>query len=189
MWLPSRLEPEDVRRFRAARREFDLAPLAIHVNYLINLASLDPVIRTNSITAFRGELERAAAIGAEFLVTHPGNHKSCNPEAGMAAFVLGVKDACAGLNLGGLTLLLENTVGGGAHLGGNFAELQNMHGLLDQLVDLPSGYCLDTCHLFAAGFDLASEAGLADFVTQAERDLGWENVGVIRFQRRLRIAS
>ncbi len=179
MWRPSVLDPEDVRRFRAIRREFDLSPLAIHVNYLINLASLDPVIRANSIAAFRGELERAAAIGAEYLATHPGNYKSCNPEEGMAAFVLGVKEAARGLELTGLTLLLENTVGGGAHLGGKFAELRNMRELLGRLIDLPCGYCLDTCHLFAGGFDIATEAGLKNLVAEVDRDLGWENVGVI----------
>jgi len=72
MWRAGIPDPTDVKRFREARAKFDLAPLAIHVNYLINLATLDPAIREKSIVAFRGELDRAAIIGAEYLVLHPG---------------------------------------------------------------------------------------------------------------------
>jgi endonuclease IV len=70
MWRAGVPDPQQVRLLRAARDQFDLHPLVIHVNYLINLASLDPVIRGKSIAAFRGELERAHAIGAEYLVLH-----------------------------------------------------------------------------------------------------------------------
>ncbi len=71
-------------------------PLAIHVNYLVNLASRDPPIRARSIACFRGELQRAAAIGAEYLVLHPGSYKGQSLEEGIAAFVLGLRDAAAG---------------------------------------------------------------------------------------------
>ena len=93
MW---RARPPDgvvVRRMRAVRERFDLKPLAIHVNYLINLASLDPAIRRRSIDGFRGELERAAAIGAEYVVIHPGSYRGHSVEEGIAAFVLGLTEA------------------------------------------------------------------------------------------------
>ncbi len=95
MWRAAPPDPHQVRLLRAAREKFDLHPLAIHVNYLINLASLDPVIRAKSIAAFRGELERAHAIGAEYLVLHPGSYRGHTPEEGIAAFVLGLRDAAA----------------------------------------------------------------------------------------------
>ena len=72
-------------------------PLVIHVNYLVNLASVDPVIRGKSIAAFRGELERAEAIGAEYLVVHPGSYKGQSLEQGIAAFALGLQEAAAGV--------------------------------------------------------------------------------------------
>ncbi len=178
-WRTVALSPDDVRLFRNARERFDLYPLAIHVSYLINLASLDPIIRTKSIEAFRGELERAVCIGAEFLVTHPGNHKSYSSEEGMAALVLGLRDAAEGLRLEHLTVLIENTVGAGAQMGGTFAELREIRALSKRLSGLPIGYCLDTCHLYASGFDIAKEQGLADTLDAAERVLGMRHVKLI----------
>ena len=93
MWRASAPDPADVKRLRAAREKYSLAPLAIHVNYLINLATLDPIIREKSIVAFRGELDRAAAIGAEYLVLHPGNYKDQSLEEGIAALALGLAEA------------------------------------------------------------------------------------------------
>ena len=179
IWKAVSLNPSDVRLFRQARKQFDLTPLSIHVSYLINLASLDPVIRPKSIEAFRGELERAAAIGAEYLVTHPGNYKSCSSEEGIAAFALGLKDAAEGLNLGNLTILLENTVGAGAQLGGSFDELRKMRDLAVELCDVRVGYCLDTCHLYASGFDVASRKGLEGTIEAASRQLKMRNVRLI----------
>jgi len=87
MWRPSVPAKDDIVAMRRARERLDLRPLVIHVNYLVNLASLDPVIRERSITSFRGELERAAAIGAEYLVTHPGNYRGLAVDQAIAAFV------------------------------------------------------------------------------------------------------
>ena len=179
MWRAVPPAPDDVARFREARERFNLFPLAIHVNYLINLASLDPVIRANSITAFRGELERAILIGAEYLVTHPGNYKTCTAQEGMAAFVLGLAQASSGLGSSNLTILLENTVGAGCQLGGSFQDLRTMRDLAKQLLDLPVDYCFDTCHLFAAGFDISTAGGLTRTLTEADQSLGLENVRVI----------
>jgi len=153
--------------------------LAIHVNYLINLASLDPVIRAKSIDAFRGELERAHIIGADYLVLHPGSYRNITAEEGIAAFVLGLRDAAHGLHTGNLTVLLENTVGAGCHLGSKFEELQSIRDLARDLTDLPIGYCLDTCHLLAAGFDIATAPGLRKTLQAAEEMLGLTNIHVI----------
>ena len=170
---------EDIAALRRARERLDLRPLAIHVNYLINLASLDPVIREKSIAAFRGELERAEAMGAEYLVTHPGSYRGQPLQQAIAAFVLGMAEA-AGAHTGGkVTVLLENTAGSGAHIGCRLEELQAIRELAARETDLKIGYCLDTCHLLAAGFDVASETGLKKTVAEVERILGVENVKVI----------
>jgi deoxyribonuclease-4 len=179
MWRASQLSPAEIRLFRQARRRFDLKPLAIHVNYLVNLASLDPVIRGKSIAAFRGELERARAIGAEYLVVHPGNYRGQTLEKGIAAFELGLKEAAEGLPPRQVTVLLENTAGGGTQIGCRFDELRAIRDLAAQVTDVPIGYCLDTCHLLAAGYNVATEAGLRQTVREAERRLGLENVKVI----------
>ncbi len=75
MWRARAPEPAQIRLIRDARERFDLHPLVVHANYLINLASQDPLIRAKSIDGFRGEMERAAAIGADYLVVHPGSYR------------------------------------------------------------------------------------------------------------------
>ena len=181
MWRASSPGAEKIRLLRSARERLDLYPLAIHANYLVNLASCDPAIRARSIASFRGELERAAVIGAEYLVLHPGSYKGQSLEEGIAAFVLGLRDASAGVAVptAGVTVLLENTVGSGAQIGGRFEELRAIRDNLAQLTDLSVGYCLDTCHLLAAGYDVSSEAGLRDTVRHAARVLGIANVKLI----------
>ncbi len=183
MWRARPPDPEQIKRLRAARRRFDLRPLAIHVNYLINLASNDRTVRAKSIEAFRGELERAAVIGAECLVLHPGNYKGQSVEEGITAFVLGLKEAAAGLarqvRRRMPAVLLENTAGSGASLGSRLEELQAMRELARDLTDLDVGFCLDTCHLLAAGFDVATAIGLRDTVRAIERTIGWTPVRLI----------
>src|SRR5665213_2228855 len=129
MWRASAPDPADIRLFRTARERLDLYPLAIHVNYLVNLATLDPAIRERSVISFRGELDRAAAIGAEYLVLHPGNYKGQSIGEGLAAFVLGLAEAARGFHASGLTVRLENPVGGGCQIGSRFEELRRFRDL------------------------------------------------------------
>ncbi|MGC9946251.1 MAG: deoxyribonuclease IV [Bryobacteraceae bacterium] len=179
MWRASETDPEQIRSLQRARERLDLYPLAIHVNYLVNLASRDPAIRTRSIASFRGELQRAAAIGAEYLVLHPGSYKGQSLEEGIAGFVLGLRDAAEGFSRGGVTVLLENTVGCGAQIGGRFEQLRAIRDYAAELSDMPVGYCLDTCHLLAAGYDVSSDTGLRETVRQAERVLGIADVKLL----------
>ncbi len=179
MWRASVPDPADVRKMRDARARFDLTPLVIHVNYLVNLASPDPVIREKSIASFRGELDRAAAMGAEYLVLHPGSYRGQSLEQGIGAFVLGLAEAAKGFRAPGLTVLLENTVGGGCQIGSRFEELRMIRDLAANRTDLPIAYCLDTCHLFAAGFDISSAAGLKTTLNDVGRVLDLAYVQVI----------
>jgi deoxyribonuclease-4 len=172
MWRSRPADALQIKQLRAARERLDLHPLAIHVNYLVNLASLDPVIRGKSIACFRAELERAEAIGAEFLVVHPGSYRGSSVEEGIAAFVLGLRDAAEGVGAHGVTVLIENTAGAGSHLGSRLEELQSMRELAGDLTELPVGYCLDTCHLLAAGYDIVTPGGLRATVRSIEQTLG-----------------
>jgi len=179
MWRASMPRRDEIGLLRKARERLDLKPLVIHVNYLVNLASLDPVVRARSIAAFRGELERADAIGAEYLVVHPGSYRGWSLEQGIAAFALGLKEAAEGIAFPQVTVLLENTVGCGAQIGCRFEELASIRELARDLTDLRVGYCLDTCHLYGAGFNIATAAGLARTVREVEGTLGFTNVRVI----------
>jgi deoxyribonuclease-4 len=177
MWRARAPDPLQVKALAEIRLQHDISPLVIHVNYLVNLASRDPVIRAKSLATFRGELERAVTLGAEFLVVHPGSYKGQTVEEGITACAEGLRDAAAGFRSNGVTVLLENTAGSGSALGSCFEELQAIRDLALS-AELLIGYCLDTCHLFAAGFDITTVAGLRRMLTQAERVLGLTNVHV-----------
>jgi deoxyribonuclease IV len=178
-WKASVPTPSAIALFQRARVKHDLTPLVIHDNYLINLASVHGGVRAQSVQAFRGELERAIAIGADYLVAHPGNYKGQTLEQGILNVLENVSAAAQGLDFGKLMLLLENTAGAGAQLGSRFEELHVLREYAAKMTDLPIGFCLDTCHLLAAGFDVSSAAGLRHTVAEADRLLGLDNIRVI----------
>lgn len=179
MWHAVAHDAEQIRLFRQTRERLDLYPLAIHANYLVNLASRDPVVRARSIASFRGELQRGAEIGAQYLVVHPGSYKGQTIELAISAFVEGLRDAAEGLALPDLAVLLENTAGCGMQIGSRFEELRAIRDEAAQLTDMPVGYCLDTCHLLAAGYDVSSATGLRESIERADRILGIDNVKLI----------
>lgn len=162
MWRGSKLDPEEVRRFRRAREKLRLHPLVIHDNYLINLLAADPVVRARSIAAFRAELERATAFGADFLVMHPGSCRGQSAARAIGTFARSLSAAARGLRFNGLKLLLENTAGGGSTLGREPAELLELRRRAAARTDLPIGFCLDTAHCFEAGLDFLAVLGAFD---------------------------
>jgi len=179
MWRASPPTPSAVQLMRRARERYDLNPLVIHDNYLINLASCSEPLRLQSTAAFRGEIERALAIGAEYLVAHPGNSKGHSVEQGIYAVVRSLAEAAHRLDTTNLTVLLENTAGSGAALGSRFDELGAMRQFAAELTDLKVGFCIDTCHCLSSGYDVSSAAGLKLTLAEMDRALGLENVRVI----------
>jgi deoxyribonuclease IV len=178
-WKASLLSKPGIDLLRRAREKHDLTPLVIHDNYLINLASVHEGIRAQSVEAFRGELQRAAAIGAEYLVAHPGNYKGQTVEQGLLHFLEGVAESARGVDFGNVMLLIENTAGAGAQLGSRMEELHVMREYALTMTDLPVGFCLDTCHLLTAGYDIADAQGLKETMEEVDRLLGLDNVRVI----------
>ncbi|HEV2617059.1 MAG TPA: deoxyribonuclease IV [Candidatus Acidoferrales bacterium] len=164
------------QRFRDRRVELGLGPLVVHGNYLINLASPERVLRVRSIQAFHDELVRAAALGADFLVAHPGSGRGAHMGSAIAAIADGLKQAARGVNFNGLRILLENTAGQGTSVGSRFAELKN---ILDLCPELPLGVCVDTAHLFAVGHDLCRVAGLDGALKEIAQTVGLERVFVV----------
>jgi deoxyribonuclease-4 len=178
-WKASVPSMPAIKLLNAAREKFDLTPLIIHDNYLINLASANEGIRKQSIEAFRGELTRGIAVGAEYLVAHPGNYKGQTIEQGIFHFLEGITAAAAGLKFDKLMLLVECTAGAGAQIGGRLEELHIIREYAKKMTHLPVGFCLDTCHLLVSGYDIATEEGLKKTVAEADRILGLEHVRVI----------
>ncbi len=179
MWRAAPPAPSAVKLLERARERYDLKPLVIHDNYLINLASCSEPLRARSTAAFRGEIERALAMGAEYLVAHPGNCKGHSVEQGIFAVIRSLAEAAEGLDTTNLMVLLENTAGAGAALGSRFEELGVMRQFAAELTDLKIGFCIDTCHCLASGYDVSTAAGLKQTVAEMDRTLGIENVRVI----------
>ena len=183
MWRAKRPDPTQIKLLQSERDKHDIFPLVIHDSYLINLAAPPSIVREKSIEAFQFEIERALLIGAEYLVTHPGSYKGLTTEQGILNVVEAMTLACrnvepALLKTSRLTILLENTAGAGAQLGGKLEELATIRSLAAPHLDFPVGYCLDTCHAYVAGFDIASEPGLRKFITNVEQALNLDNVPV-----------
>src|SRR5215469_14399698 len=178
MWQggPARIPDLDAIAFRAKREELRLGPLVIHANYLINLAAAQPMLRTRSIQAFHDEIVRGVTLGADFLVVHPGARGERGAGQGIATIVESVKQATKRVPVGELKILIENTAGMGTAIGSRLEEVGEIIGGLQR--DLPVGACLDTAHLFAAGYDIKTESGMASTIGQIEGTVGLENVPV-----------
>ena len=144
----------------------------------MNLAGGNPEFHAKSIAAFRGEVERALALRAEFLVLHPGSFRGSSREEGLQRVALAIEQAADGLDLtaGNLRILIENTAGSEFSLGGNFEQVAELLYLLGNFV--PCGACIDTCHTHVAGYDIVSEGGFAETLDQLERTIGLKNVYV-----------
>src|SRR5437773_915477 len=178
MWQggSARIPEVDAQAFRARRDELRLGPLVVHANYLINFAAAQPMLRTRSIQAFHDEIVRAGALGADFLVVHPGARGEGSAAQAVSTIIESVKQASKRVPMGRLKILVENTAGMGTSVGSRLEEVAEIVGGL--LRDLPAGACLDTAHLFAAGYDIKSEAGLASTIAQIENTVALDNVPI-----------
>jgi deoxyribonuclease IV len=177
MWQggPARIPEVDAAAFRARRAELGLGPLVIHANYLINLAAAQPMLRTRSIQAFHDELVRGIALGADFLVVHPGSRGEATPEQAVATVIESVKQGSKRASLGNLRILIENTAGMGVAVGSRLEELAE---ILAGLKNVPADACLDTAHLFAAGYDIKSETGLTSMIDVIDGTIGLDRVPI-----------
>ena len=177
-WAPYELGELQCAEMSRLRAKYDLKPLVIHTNYLVNLASSIELFLQRSMQAFRGEIERALSLCAEYLVLHPGSFRGADREQGLLRTTAAIAAATQGFDLvkGGLTILIENTAGSEFSLGGSFEQvaevIDRLHGII------PVGACIDTCHTHVAGYDIVSEEGLYTTLQQLDATIGLNNVKV-----------
>ncbi|MBI4342245.1 MAG: deoxyribonuclease IV [Candidatus Omnitrophica bacterium] len=167
---------ELLERFDAERRAAGIEPLAIHGPYIINLASPDAFTWKRSVALYRDEYARATALKADYLVTHVGSHRGEGEEAGMRRVADAVSRTLDGLE-SGVTILLENTAGSGQGLGYRFEQLAEIREAVTDRRRV--GVCLDTAHLFAAGYAIHTGAGLDDAVASFDRTVGLKHLKLI----------
>ncbi len=167
MWRAAKIDPKQAERMRELRANLDVGPLVIHTNYLVNVCAQSQEIREKSIASFRGEIERALALGAEYLVLHPGSWRGLTREEGLGLAADSIQRAIDGLAWQGtpFQILIENTAGAEFSLGGSFEQVAE---LVERLkTHAPVAVCLDTCHSHVAGYDLVSAEGYAETMKQA----------------------
>lgn len=167
---------EVLERFDTERRDADIRPLAIHGPYIINLASPTPHIWKQSLALYQDEYARATAFKADYLVTHVGSHRGEGEEAGAARVADAISRTLDGLR-STVMILLENTAGSGQGLGYQFEQLAAIRNAASDRGRV--GICLDTAHLFAAGYAIHTEQGLKDTVAAFDRTIGREHVRLI----------
>jgi deoxyribonuclease IV len=178
MWRAAKVDPKQCERMRALRAKCDVGPLAIHTSYLVNVCSQSEEIRKKSVDAFRGEIERALALGAEYLVLHPGSWKGMTRAEGLRLAAESIQKANDGLPWQGthFSILIENTAGAECSLGGNFEQVAE---LVERLrTHAPVGVCLDTCHTHVSGYDIVTEEGYAETMKQVAATTGFDAVRV-----------
>jgi len=178
-WAPYDLSYPLCKRMFRLRAQYDLKPLVIHTNYLVNLASTNQLFLKKSIEAFRGEIERALAVCADYLVLHPGSFRGADREAGLLQTAAAIVAATQGLDLAeaGLTILIENTAGSEFSLGGSFEQIAEVIDRLRGIV--PIAACIDTCHTHVAGYDIVTQEGIYQTLLHLDATVGLNNVKVI----------
>jgi len=152
-WREPVLEPAQVARFRAELGRHGIEAVVAHDSYLINLASPDEALWRRSVRSFTAELTRCQALGIPWIVSHPGNYMD-GPTAGLERNARGYAE-CLAAGLGDVGVLIEGTAGAGTALGATFEELRALRDALPATAQARVGFCLDTAHLHAAGYDVA----------------------------------
>jgi deoxyribonuclease IV len=178
MWRAPKPDPKQCERMKALRAALDVGPLVIHTSYLVNVCSYTETVRKNSVIAFRGEIERALAFGAEYLVLHPGSWKGMTRDEGLKLAAESIERAIDGLSWQGTPfhILIENTAGAECSLGGSFDQVAELVALLR--AHAPVGVCLDTCHTHVSGYDVVTREGYEKTMQEAAATFGFESVRV-----------
>jgi deoxyribonuclease-4 len=154
-WAERVCDEQEIHAFRAALADTDVRVTVSHDSYLINLASPDPTLRQRSMQSFIAELRRCNALDLDFLVSHPGNYMD-DRSSGIARNADAIT-ACLEQVPGRTVLCMETTAGAGTALGASFEELAAILARVPAALQHRLGVCLDTCHVFAAGYDLVND--------------------------------
>lgn len=179
-WAAKALSAEEIARFRAARTAHpDITPVAVHASYLINVASPDPALWQKSYAALRDETERAEALGVDFLTFHPGSYMESDEATGLANVARALTQLVAETAGYGVQVCVEVMAGQGTNLGHRFEHIA----YLLQTVNRPErlGVCFDTCHVFAAGYDIRTPASYAATLAAFDSVVGLEHIRCFHF--------
>ena len=176
-WHAKRLSEQEVSAFKANLAATNIGPVVAHGCYLVNLAAPRRAVWEQSVGAFRVEMERAERLGIPFLVTHPGSHAGAGEVEGMRRVAEAMNELHASLPEARVRILLEASAGQGSSLGYRFEQLAEILATVEQASRV--GICLDTCHVFAAGYDLRTPDGYRKTLRELDACLGLERLQAI----------
>ncbi len=175
-WAVKSISGEEVMRFRSLRSHLHMTPLYIHTSYLINIASGNRDVRKRSLDLLAIEMDRADAIGAEYVILHPGSASGDDEGVARKRAIAALKEV-AMLSRWKAGLLIENTAGERGDISSRMVDLSD---LLDAVKgSLIAGVCIDTCHAFAAGYDIGSEEGVQHISEEIEKYIGLDKVKLV----------
>jgi deoxyribonuclease-4 len=173
-WMAKPYTRDEVQRFKSAWKESGVRLVFAHATYLINLAAPTANEWKRALAAFHDELERAEALGLPFVIIHPGSHRGTGLDEGIRRIAKALDELMTRTRGYDVMVLLENTAGGGATIGRSFEELA---AILDTVRSAERiGVCLDTCHLFAAGYDIRRREAYAATMERCRRLIGLDRV-------------
>ena len=173
-WKARPMGEEEVSLFRDALGSGGPASAVAHASYLINMGSPDAALRERSLAALVDEIDRCDLLGLPYLIIHPGAHMGEGEEQGMARIAATLDEALGRRPRAKVRILLENTAGMGTSVGHTFQQIAGVRRRMRKKAR--TGVCIDTCHLFAAGYDISTESGYHLVVDEMERVLGLESV-------------
>lgn len=176
-WRDKALTSEDILEFNKTKARFNIKPIFVHIPYLINLASPNPKLYGSSIEAYIEDILEADALKADYIVTHMGSHKETSEEAGLRRLVRALNRILKETSKTSIGILLENTAGSGSWLGYKFSHQRKViEGLKNPE---RAGLCLDTAHVYLAGYDISSAEGLEATLGEIEKSVGIKLIKLI----------
>ncbi len=173
-WKAKPIDEEDLRLFRENMKGFRQDFIMAHTSYLINIASPEPELLKKSADALQTEVERSEALGIPWVVLHPGSHRGAGEEAGIRSIAESINQIFRNTKGYRSAILLENTSGQGNTIGRSFEQIAS---IIDLIKDKSRvGVCFDTCHAFAAGYDLSTKRKYNEVFRDFDRVLGLGNL-------------
>lgn len=176
-WKAKELTAEEITRFKHLEKESKISPVVAHDSYLINLGSSDEALYEKSMEAFYIELQRAEALGLPYLVMHPGAHVGAGEEQGLRKVASAINLLHQRTKHFKVCIALETTAGQGTSLGYRFEQLARILGLIEE--NQRMAVCLDTCHIFAAGYDFRTPEAYKKTMTELDKVIGLKHIKVI----------
>lgn len=176
-WRSKPLTTEEIEQFQAARRETGIDPILAHTSYLINLASPDDDLWEKSLEVFQVELERCITLCIPYLIFHPGAHSGAGEEVGLNRVTQALNEVFRRVEDTSVTVLIETTAGQGTGLGSRFDQIARL--IEDSFYPERIGVCLDTCHAFAAGYDIRTPEAFEQTLEEFDRTIGIDRLKAV----------